>query len=241
MQTRVGLGKTYAASVLRGLRDAGYYAKAVRALGGRVGRPRRRRRQFRRNGRKGVKRESKLKMIPWPDLKYYDIGQITTPASTTGAFYLLNTIDQGVTQTTRIGNDIGIRKIFFRMLIQNNNDPESNHPVFFRCILFYCPQRVATPTSTTLLSAAQVEAPRNLSQAKDYRILYDEIIPVSSLESVAPININIDHKLPVRYNNATPTTAAHYDYGAIYFFVLSTVSDANTNIFWIPRTRFVDQ
>lgn len=195
-----------------------------------------------RNGKAPIAKfqNRKLAMIPWPDLKQHTMSQQTITASTTVTITYLNLVDQGVGEAQRVGNDITMRSILLRALINSSGSPGTSHPSFFRFIIIYAPARIGLPSALSVLNSAQVESPRNLQTAKDYVFLYDKIHSINSLQPTKTFMVSLKGKWPVRYNLAVPIDQDDIDYGSLFIMTLANNTSANNSLFFIPRIRYTD-
>jgi hypothetical protein len=191
---------------------------------------------------------AKLSTVPWPDLKLFDTAETQFAAnSTVPQSSIIANIAIGTGEGDRIGTDVTMRQIQINLAFVNNQPTYTLAasvvlPCIYRVTLIYMPARVATLTRTTVFNGNEIEAFRNVAGAKDYVFLYDKFHSINTTQKPFMIRINKKGKWPMRFNNATPTTLAHYDYGCLVLYLQSSVTDAVYNsIYWKSRIRFTDQ
>lgn len=192
------------------------------------------------------------------ELKAIDIRYTTGGIDQDGEFTLLNGVAQGVTDITRIGNEIQMTSVQFRGVVTNSFADLSSK--IFRMLIFIDRQANAgTPTVATLLDLTvfstagdQVYAPYNHDYQKRYKILYDRthtLTPQTLLDFdpatgttdftnpvLKFVQKKINARRTVKYA-ATGASAAAIETNSLWAFLL-TNSSTNCSATIMFRTYF---
>ncbi len=181
--------------------------------------------QYRTRGRKrkAVSSYRRIKKYarfnPQMELKFFDVDKNQTPVSATGNITTsIVIIAQGVTESTRVGRKITVKKVnitFTVNLDQEQDQADIGGGDIIRVIV-YCDKQAngADAAVTDILEDALYDSYRNLQNAKRFRIFKDFFMTInrvvaatdgaststSPLIFVPPVKVNISMDLPIEYS-----------------------------------------
>lgn len=126
------------------------------------------------NSRVATLEKNQKKMI---EMKQYDVTSFGTFTTGSSALIALTTVPRGDTDEERIGNNINIRSLGFRIEINS-----SLQLAFSQCrlMLVVCKKDPIAINQIVDSFATNVLGYRNAPYAKDYRVLYDKIIVMNN-------------------------------------------------------------
>ncbi len=201
---------------------------------------RRRRRRFRKNGMRKVKKDIKWlkKNIEFKNL---DVTATDVDMDTTGTSTRLNLITQSDGVNGRTGNAITARRVMIRGFVHNDRGT----PVDCVVRIIVCRQintaAVALPVANVLISA-NVNAPRALPTSRNIKVYADETFAMDTLgHSLIPFKFLFKLNNEVRYNT-TGGAEAQLEHNGLNIIGISTVANgtANPAMDFISRFSFCD-
>lgn len=177
-----------------------------------------------------------------------------------GNLILLNGIEQGAGYNERIGRNVMIRSVHCKWNLYgapyNEGAPSFSAGILFRCIVFLDMQPNGEEPSVTgdlLVSSGAGQYPLanlNLSNSQRFRILFDKRYNVSNAgaddragwkfqcfdETFQKMNLKIG------YSDSALGTIAAIETGALYFYVISDIIDADNlgRCLFSSRVRYFD-
>lgn len=193
---------------------------------------------------KAIKSEVKRALIRKGETKYLPIfsSSAAVAASTAGVFTSLTQIDQGPSQNNRIGNQVTLKKISFRMSIVPAENPAADTYNRVRVMIFKWKEDdgVNTPALGEILDSTStsagilpVEWPLNHVTRRDYTIIYDKVftlnptfafnssgVATGDFSRAESRTINVNRKLSgeVMFNGGSGVFTGH---GKVYLLVVS--------------------
>lgn len=179
------------------------------------------RRAFTANGRLLTSRRARLgRRQPLPELRTHhadvSVGAVTNNIA--GSVVALTAIDQGTAVTQRAGLKLQVEKIRLRLQALGAGNTAGGAPSgVLRIVIWVADVRRMLSSLDTIIdpnASPQMYGGWNVSNAGSYKILYDEILPVNSLQnqvgtgSYAQVSVTRDVTLRVnkelRYHDQSP-------------------------------------
>lgn len=180
-----------------------------------------------------------------PEIKNIGIDLAQTNFTSSGTVTHLTAIPQGVTEVTRIGEDVNLRELFIRGNISNMlTTGTTSTPVYYRFALIFDKQQIndTTPAVTDIFDSADpVRALPNNSNSERFKFVW--VSPLICNNSV--LNGNqmgvVTHTwrglLKVGYNGANATDIAK---NGAYFVILTSDSSNTVDFTGVARLMFTD-
>lgn len=193
-----------------------------------------------------------------PELKNHDVGGAVNPGYDVSNLVCVNPIAAGTSGVTMTGRRAVQKSLLFRYNITNSPIVVASFanaaPQSIRCILVYDRSPDGTiPAVTDLLTSNTVLAPLQLTNADRWLVLHDEVHEVGvSAYITGGITYNmggfptatkyIYKKLSLPFVGPSTAGIIGIQEGAIYFYAVSNLLDANTNasVNYYSRVRFQD-
>ncbi len=177
-----------------------------------------------------------------PERKFQDIASTFSPL-TAGFFFLVNSVAQGVTENTRIGNAALWTSFQFRATISKNPGQDIPLSAVLRVIVFSDVQPQGSPLPiASLLSASgtPIESPYELNFNRRFRIYHDRTYTVTPSVTQRTIKVYIRLHLQTRYSGPTGSLAdlQQNALNVLWFSDQGAVGSA-PQVDWIARVRFV--
>lgn len=176
-----------------------------------------------------------------PEFKSVDTDLAGAGNTTPTAIYLLNGLVPGTGSAQRIGRQVSLRSLELRFSFSGGAADS-----FWRYIVLFDKQaNAAAPAITDLLVANALYSPKNLTYARRFIILLDEIGSVETQANQGSMITFEKYKrlnYVTEFNAGTAGTIADIATGSLYLFVLGS-NAAGGNAFAISgsaRLRFTD-
>lgn len=214
--------------------------------------------------RKGAKRVRTIadgeikRLVGLPETKFIDgVTAVTTAPHTTGAVWVANQVAQGLTSSTRLGDQVKSRRVLYRLSFYNSVN--NTAPVPVRVIVgIDWESKGAVPQLSDILQtpAGPHLSHLNLSTTRGrFKILRDKTIllgpatvvasiPAGTIQmnattaSVKNMRLFIPLRHMIQYNG---TTATDYSIGSIFLAVAGSTTGANSiGVEFISRFRWTD-
>jgi len=117
--------------------------------------------------------------------KYFDTDNVGLTSTTGGAFFSVNNMAPGVQDNERVGTTINMSACGYRMNMHQVVGATSGG--LLRVILFVDHQAngAAPPAVTTLLTAAKIDAYRNLDNIERFEFLHDDVYELNASAGVS--------------------------------------------------------
>lgn len=145
---------------------------------------------------------------------------------TTGAVTLLNGCVQGDDIANREGRQINVRSMEIKML--NTATAATGVDQLQRVLIVLDKQaNGATPAITDILTANNINAPRNLNNSKRFKILVDKRMQLNAAGESGSTRLWKKYKkmyIPVQYNNGNAGTSADITTNALYMVSLGNIA-----------------
>lgn len=164
----------------------------------------------------------------------------STTYGTTPTFYTLNAVALGDDYNNRDGRQIRIKSCQLNMDFLAN--PTATTDTQIRCILFLAKSpEGATPTFTDVFDSANLYSQRNLTNRKEFVILFDKIITLSP-ESVDKKFFKYYKKMNFKtiYNSTATATVAAVESNGLFLCMFSGDAVNPPTINFTHRCRFID-
>lgn len=218
--------------------------------------PRFRRRRTRRNGLKRIINQQIARVVGKPELKYWDGGTITASVNaSTGAAGRFPQLAQGVTNITRIGEQIRMRSLFVRWGWVNGTSAQ--FATVCRFIIGVDTQNVGTtPSTAEVLETTDFLSPLNITTTRSrFQILLDKTTTVEPILSVvptatvalnaAPGSIKFGHKRMMRFpfgrlQHYSGTASTNTFAGTLFYMAISNVASPAPTLYVNLRVRYQD-
>lgn len=178
------------------------------------------------------------------EFKSIDILNSLAAADTTGTIGLLNGVTLGSDINNRIGRQVELRSIQLR--VQSFSTFNTGIDQWNRALIVYDRQsNGASPAITDVLTAATINAVRNLNNRKRFKILMDKTVYLNAAgETDSGTFYDFYRKLrhPVEFNAGNAGIVSDIQSGAIYLIAIGSATAGNTagNILFSSRIRFTD-
>jgi len=207
----------------------------------------RKRRFVKKRPRLNNKDIAKIKQMPYPDLKYHTSAALDVNAgtigNTAGLTIRMALIDQGITENTRIGDDIKLKSVHMNLRFQYLNNPSTatDGPTMFRWAIVYARAAAVSDDFTDIFNLPTVVALRAIPRIKDYKILAQGNNYVSYSHNIDWAEVRYNAKnLLIRYNDAVPTVSGDFDYGEVFFVVICDTTHVNAQLGYNFRLAYTD-
>lgn len=170
--------------------------------------------------------------------KYIDISG-SGAAANTWNFVILNTMVQGTTPSTRIGQSIKWQGVEFRFSAVLN--PLNTSPQLFRVILFVDHQPNAANATITDVYPTGVLAPRNVGYLQRFTVLKDLVFALSPSNNGASVFDYIaTHSYHTMFNLTNGGTIADITKNAYYYAYITDAAANGATLSYYSRFVFVD-
>lgn len=175
------------------------------------------------------------------ELKVRDIENSANITSAGTLFSVTNTIGKGTDNNNRIGDEIDLKSIYFRMEI-NANSTTSYDNVRAIVVRWYSD---GTPAISDILTTTAATNLRHLSQInydkrKLFRILYDNTYTLSDSANLDIPAVHVDKfyiKVPGKCNWDSSNNPVK---GHVYLLLISDSASLFPSAAWTVRTKFQD-
>lgn len=194
-----------------------------------------------------IKKMVKTAVTKMTEPKYFDIkASAAQIVDNVGGTLWLNKIDRGTDSVHRIGRKYTVRGI--QLFCNNYVDQTSGINQAHRVMVIWDKHPQGTlPVATDFLKDSLVESPKNINNRKRFITLFDRIINLNKFDEAGSTR-SWDHyikcNVPVLCNDASTSDITDYEAGAIYLFVIGTVSVVAPalagSIYWNCRIKFLD-
>ncbi len=215
------------------------------------------RRRVRRGGRfkrGGGKSRRACLMGTHPEKKFKDVAAITVSPAATAQFVLLSEIDQGATESDRVGRKAIITDILVKghMLISSATaaPPVGNNRIRIDVVQDTQPNALIF-AGTTYLATDDINSYMNLTNASRFKTLYSKTTTVNpsaacgngttnfSLAQYRNIHINLKTCIEMEYKG-TGNGVADQTTNSIYLLAWEEASAPSTALHLYSRIRFVE-
>lgn len=144
----------------------------------------------------------------------------------TGAVALLNGIARGDDINERIGRKVVMRSMEVRVqsIVTSNTGVDQSHRVLF---VFDRQCNATALTVADVLTAVDINSPRNLTNRSRFKILYDNLHHLSSTAEPGSHKVINFYKrlwLPVTFNSGDAGTIADIQTGSLYLVVVGNIA-----------------
>ncbi len=199
-----------------------------------------RRRRFKKNGMKKVKKDIKWlkKNI---EFKARDISTTQADLSLTGSSTRLNLVGQGDTSSSCDGNQVTSRRILIRGFVRNANGT----PVDCVCRIIVCRQKVTNGQALDIndvVETTTVNSVRELSLAQNIVVYADETFGMDTTgHALIPFKFMFKLNHQCRYNG-TGGTESDLESNGLSIIGISTVAGGanNPDMDFVSRYSYVD-
>lgn len=187
-----------------------------------------------------------LRRMPVPaelkDLTYLNTGLVVA-GTTTAVATLINGVAQGTTASTRLGRRINMKSILLRYNFACLPTTAGGDSV--RILIVYDAQTNATaPAVTDIVVANSIAQPMNLSNARRFRVILDELVPGFGAQGPPSQQGTryVKGDWPVEFNTGSAGTVGDITSGAMWMLVwqggrlITLAPDSNI----VTRIRYSD-
>lgn len=185
-----------------------------------------------------------------PEMKFLDTDQLNQTASATGQVYSMNTLAQGTTNITRIGNKIQIKSVMVKAVFESATGAvsASQNVGYWMIVLDKEPEAAAIASYNQIMSSNDIIAMRNIGESDRFVVLakgsYAHPYTAASVTQATGTEVFVEKfvkcDIAAKYTLTTATQSA-FGSNQLLFTWISQNSDTNKLMDLRTRIRFTDE
>lgn len=169
------------------------------------------------------------------EYKYIEPNNTATGVDYDGVLYALNTVSQGVTDNTRIGDSLKVQRLTMRYAVKRNSADS-----LIRVIVLWEQIPTLSTPADVINGAGGTNAPlgpKVYDNRFKTRFLYDRTFALSSNNSIKNVDVNLPINLHTQYSAGSTTITT----GKLWLLVISDQITSNLPTFqYLTRVTYTD-